>query len=98
MKEIGKTVILIVQYTFLQMMEIPTEKTDGQEDSLSLTETFFGLKYNLCKEFPSLTPWDLEERSYYKVMKLYKQLRTMQIKGTKRAGTKAAENTPAGWR
>ncbi len=25
-KEIGKTVILIVQYTFLQMMEIPTEK------------------------------------------------------------------------
>lgn len=25
-KEIGKTVLLIVQYTFLQMMEIPTEK------------------------------------------------------------------------
>ena len=39
----------------------------------------FNLEYNLCKEFPALSPFDIEARTYHSVMKLYADMRTLQI-------------------
>lgn len=38
------------------------------------------MNYNLCKEFPALTPYDVEEKSFHDVIRLYSDLRQMQIR------------------
>lgn len=39
----------------------------------------FNLEYNLCKEFPALSPWDIEIKTYHEVIKLYADMRRIQI-------------------
>ena len=39
----------------------------------------FNLEYNLCKEFPALSPFDIEVKTYHEVIKLYADMRRIQI-------------------
>jgi hypothetical protein len=34
----------------------------------------------LCKEFPALTPYDIEKRTFHDVIRLYSDVRAMQIR------------------
>jgi hypothetical protein len=38
------------------------------------------LEYNLCKEFPSLTPLSIEKEGFYDIIDLYTDLRGLQIR------------------
>ncbi len=51
----------------------------GEDDS-PLHEVLFSIEYNLCKEFPALSPWEIDERSYHTVIRLYSDTRRIQIR------------------
>ena len=57
-----------------------------------MPELLFTLKYNICKEFPVMTPWTLEAEPYVKVMKLYRDLRTQQIRETRKTDVAKCAN------
>jgi len=38
------------------------------------------MNYQLCKEFPSFTPFDIEREKYNKVISLYANVRKLQIR------------------
>nr|DAL33194.1 MAG TPA_asm: hypothetical protein [Caudoviricetes sp.] len=40
----------------------------------------FNINYQLCKEFPALTPYDVEKRTFHDVIRLYSDVRAMQIR------------------
>ena len=42
------------------------------------------LNYQLCKEFPALTPYEVDEKPYHEVITLYSDVRTLQIEAQKR--------------
>ena len=42
------------------------------------------LNYQLCKEFPALTPYDVDEKPFSDVIDLYSDVRTLQINAEKR--------------
>ena len=44
----------------------------------------FSINYNLCKEFPAFTPYEIDDRSFHDVIKLYSEVRAMQINNNKR--------------
>lgn len=50
---------------------------------MPLFEALFNLSYQLCKEFPALTPYDVDEKAYCKVIELYADIRAMQIRENK---------------
>lgn len=61
------------------------------------------LEYNLCKEFPSLTPLSIEKEGFYDIIDLYIDLRGLQIreetennKNTKKVNGKRLVRRPAG--
>ena len=61
------------------------------------------LEYNLCKEFPSLTPLSIEKEGFYDIIDLYIDLRNLQIqqeiennKNTKKVNGKRLVRRPAG--
>lgn len=54
----------------------------GEDDS-PLHEVLFSIEYNLCKEFPALSPWEIDERSYHTVIRLYSDTRRIQIRDQK---------------
>ena len=61
------------------------------------------LEYNLCKEFPSLTPLSIEKEGFYDIIDLYIDLRCLQIreetennKNTKKVNGKRLVRRPAG--
>ena len=43
-------------------------------------EFLFELEYNLCKEFPALSPFDVDEISFFDVLDLFLKMRKMQIR------------------
>ena len=43
----------------------------------------FIIAYQLCKEFPALSPYDIDEKRFRDVIKLYSDVRTMQIRESK---------------
>jgi hypothetical protein len=43
----------------------------------------FDLSYQLCKEFPALTPFEIDKTEFNKIIALFSDLRTMQIKNRK---------------
>lgn len=60
------------------------------------------LEYNLCKEFPSLTPLSIEKEGFYDIIDLYIDLRGLQIreetennKNTKKVNGKRLVRRPA---
>lgn len=36
------------------------------------------MSYSLCKEFPALTPFDIDDKPYHDVIVLFGEVRTMQ--------------------
>jgi len=42
------------------------------------------MSYQLCKEFPAFTPFDIECEKYHKVVMLYANIRKMQIRENKK--------------
>jgi len=65
-------------------------------DDAPLYEVLFVLEHNLCKEYPALTPFEVEKRRFYDVIKLYAELRNMQIKEEKRNDPDRVIRRPAG--
>ena len=56
------------------------------------------LEYNLCKEFPSLTPLSIEKEGFYDIIDLYTDLRGLQIReetATKKIKGKRLVRRPA---
>ena len=43
----------------------------------------FSLEYQLCKEFPALSPYELEHRTFREVIRLYSRVRDLQIRQNK---------------
>lgn len=43
----------------------------------------FTINYQLCKEFPAFTPYDVDERSFVSVIELYADVRRLQIREKK---------------
>lgn len=41
------------------------------------------MNYQLCKEFPALSPYDIEKKRFYDVIRLYADVRAMQIRNSK---------------
>ena len=39
----------------------------------------FEIEYQLCKEFPAFKPFDIEDTAYHDVIKLYADVRQLQI-------------------
>ena len=46
-------------------------------------QVLFSINYQLCKEYPALTPWDIDNRSYHDVIILYGETRVVQIRTKK---------------
>lgn len=47
-------------------------------------ESLFILSFQLCKEFPAMTPLDIDEKSFDAVIDLFADVRTMQIREKKK--------------
>lgn len=43
-------------------------------------ELLFEIEYNLCKEFPAMTPMQVDEMAFHDVIRLYSKVRTYQIR------------------
>ena len=41
------------------------------------------INYQLCKEFPAFTPYEIDDTSFHSVIKLDSDVRTMQIQNEK---------------
>lgn len=51
----------------------------------------FLINYQLCKEFPALSPYDVDDKSFHAVIKLYSEVRIMQMN---EEGLQEKENNP----
>ena len=49
------------------------------------------MSYQLCKEFPALTPYDLDKKQFCKVIDLYSDVRRVQIREKKTASLTVPE-------
>lgn len=56
---------------------------DAEQPPASFSEQLFQLSYQLCKEFPSLTPFTVEKEKFKKVIRLYADVRKLQIRESK---------------
>lgn len=65
-------------------------------DDTPLYETLFTLSYQLCKEFPAITPYDVDEQTYESVIELYADVRRMQLRETKQNDPNRVIRRPAG--
>lgn len=43
----------------------------------------FSIEYQLCKEFPAFTPFEIERTTFHNVIRLYSEVRDMQIRNEK---------------
>lgn len=59
------------------------KKLNGGTENVPLCECLFLMSYNLCKEFPAMSPFYLDEKPFCEVVGLYARLRTVQIKEEK---------------
>ena len=78
---------MLISYQFQK-----TQKLDGGVDDTPLFEILFNINYQLCKEFPAMTPYDVEKKSFHDVIRLYSDVRAMQIRETKRENDKGNDN------
>ena len=54
------------------------------------------MSYQLCKEFPALTPYELDNRRFKDVIDLYVDVRQMQIRTKKNSDPNRVIRRPAG--
>ena len=52
-------------------------------DDTPFHESLFNIVFGLCKEYPALSPYELEERSFYDVIALFADTRRVQIREDK---------------
>jgi hypothetical protein len=43
------------------------------------------VEYQICKEFPALSPFEVEKRTFHEIIGLYARLRDMQIRQNRQA-------------
>ena len=43
-------------------------------------ETLFQIEYNICKEFPAMSPIQVDEMTFHDVIRLYSKIRRLQIR------------------
>ena len=56
----------------------------------------FSVEYQLCKEFPALSPFEIEKRTFHEVIGLYARLRDMQIRQNRQAEKQIRHTGKAG--
>lgn len=59
-------------------------------------ELLFEIMYTLCKEFQALTPYEVEDRAFVDVIKLFADTRRMQIRRKKESDPNRIIMRPAG--
>ena len=77
-EELFSVFIQIVKYAVEKALSIPTEsKGDGK--SVPFSQLLFQINYALCKEYTALTPFEVDEKPYFKVIELFSETREYQI-------------------
>lgn len=61
-------------------------------DDTPLFEVLFDINYQLCKEFPAMTPYDIEKRTFHDVIRLYSDVRALQLREAKRGDNDSNDN------
>lgn len=46
-------------------------------------DLLFSINHQICKEYPALSPYDVDAKTYGSVIQLYIDMRTLQIRQTK---------------
>lgn len=54
------------------------------------------MEYQLCKEFPALSPFEVEKRTFHEIIDLYARLRDMQIRQNRQAEKQIRHTGKAG--
>lgn len=65
-------------------------------EDIPLHETLFVLEYNLTKEFPALSPFDIEKSVFEEIIELYADVRMVQIRAEKESDPDRVIRRPAG--
>lgn len=63
---------------------------------MPLSDLLFVIEYSLAKEFAALSPFDIEDYSFFKIIDLFIDLRTMQIRDKQEADPNRVIRRPAG--
>lgn len=63
---------------------------------MPLEEWLFVIEYSLVKEYPALSPFDIDDTSFMKVIDLYSDTRKMQIRVKKESDPNRVIRRPAG--
>lgn len=63
---------------------------------MPLEEWLFVIEYSLVKEYPALSPFDIDDTSFMKVIDLYSDTRKMQIRDKKESDPNRVIIRPAG--
>lgn len=51
-----------------------------EHESISIDELLFSINHQICKEYPALSPYDVNDQKYGAVVQLYCDMRTLQIR------------------
>lgn len=57
--------------------------TDEGEDDTPLSESLFSLSFQLCKEFPALSPFEIDRKPFHDVIRLFSDMRRLQLRNKK---------------
>ena len=63
---------------------------------MSLDELLFYIEYQLTKEFPALSPFDVEEETFFRVIDLLSDTRKLQMRQKKESDPNRVIKRPAG--
>jgi hypothetical protein len=58
------------------------KRIEGSEDfpDEPLHQTLFQIEYNLCKEFPAMTPMQIDDMTFHDVIRLFSKVRAIQVR------------------
>ena len=63
---------------------------------MPLSDLLFVIEYSLSQAFPALHPFDIEERSFFSIIDLFSDMRTMQIREKNESDPNRIIRRPAG--
>lgn len=63
---------------------------------MPLDQLLFTIEYSLTKEYPALSPFEIEERSFFQVIDLFADTRRIQIEDKKTRDPNRIIRRPAG--
>lgn len=84
-EELLSVFVQIVKYALEKALSIPTEKgmSEGDGKTVPFSQLLFQINYALCKEYTALTPFEVDEKPYSKVIELFSETREYQIANAK---------------